>query len=265
VLVFGGDGAILSAAERLNGRAAPCIGIRIGHFGFLAELEPGSSREQLERIFAGQGRVVERLMLEVAVHRRGGGVEVGRALNDAVITGRSRARMVTLDLSIDGEHAASYRGDGLIVSTPVGSTAHSLAAGGPVMEPGSHSMLVTPLASHTLSSRPLVLDADRKLTVRVGGDRRRQAEAILDGQRVFAMGTGDEARIRRAGKPFRMLTVVERSFFETLREKFRWGGSVAVDGEPARPCANPPVDRVSSGAPARPRIRPSRPVQERME
>lgn len=228
VLILGGDGAILSAATRLDGSRVPAIGIRLGHFGFLAELELGTCREQLERIFAGEGTVVERFLLSCVVHRGGKRGVADRALNDAVITASVPARMVTLHLEVDGQHVATYRGDGLVVSTPVGSTAHSLAAGGPVVEPGSRSILVTPLAAHTLSSRPLVLDWNRRIVIRLGPGRQRAAALAMDGQRIVAVHAEDAISVRRDPRPFRMLTIVERSFFATLREKFQWSGSASL-------------------------------------
>jgi NAD+ kinase len=231
VLVVGGDGAILATAARLRGAAAPMIGIRVGHFGFLAELDPENWKRSLERIFAGEGRVVERDMLACEVWQGGVLVAEDRALNDAVATAVSPGRMITLELEADSERVATYRADGLIIATPIGSTAHSLAAGGPVVEPGAHSLIVTPIAAHTLSSRPLVLDNSRKLTIRRGGNRAQAYALTVDGQRVHKVETDGEVRLRRANEPVRFMTIVRRSFFATLRKKFQWGGSVALDGD----------------------------------
>ncbi|MBI4882339.1 MAG: NAD(+)/NADH kinase [Planctomycetes bacterium] len=234
VVILGGDGAILSAAARLGGRPAPCIGIHLGRFGFLAELEPSTCRPYLERLFAGEGEIVERLMLRCEVLRQGKTLHSELALNDAVVTARAAGRMLAVDLEVDGQLVANYRGDGLIISTPVGSTAYSLAAGGPVVEPDSDLILVTPLAPHTLSSRPLVLDSSRLLAVRLARGQRRAAALVLDGQRVVTIRNGDLIRIRRSERPLRFVSIVERSFFQTLREKFRWGGSVPLNEEGER-------------------------------
>lgn len=230
LVILGGDGAILATAARLRGAPVPLIGIRLGHFGFLAELEPATCRDYLSRILDGEGRVVERLMLSAEI-RREGVVEVADvAVNDAVVTAERPARLISLDLEIDRERVATYRGDGLIVSSPLGSTAHSLAAGGPVVEPGSRAILVTPLASHTLTSRPLVLDAERVLSIRLSERRREEHAALnMDGQRTYRVGSGHEVVVRRSANPIRIMTIVERSYFETLRHKFRWGGSVPLD------------------------------------
>ncbi len=229
VVVLGGDGAILATAALLEGAPIPLIGIRVGHFGFLAELEPDNCRAHLDQIFAGHGRIVEREMLECEVRVRGASVLRDRALNDAVATAGVPGRIIALDLEVDGEKVATYRGDGLIVATPVGSTAHSLAAGGPVIEPAAHSFVVTPLAAHTLASRPLVLDSSRKIVLRRSGVRPASFAMTLDGQRVHQVESDAEVHLCRAATPLRMMTIVRRSFFATLRKKFNWGGSVALD------------------------------------
>lgn len=240
VILFGGDGAILAAAHRMNGKHVPCVGVRLGHFGFLAELEPGTCREPLERLFGGEGRVVERMMLEVDIVRGTRVLARESALNEAVIQARTVSRMVAVELDIDGESVATYRGDGLIVSTPTGSTAHSLAAGGPIVEADSRAILVTPLASHTLASRPLVLAPTRRVGVRIASDRNRLAAVSFDGQRTIPIRSGDHVVLRAAADPFRMLSIVDRSFFATLRAKFQWSGSVlrGADASPA-PLAPP--------------------------
>ena len=229
-VILGGDGAILATAARLAGAPVPLIGIRLGHFGFLAELEPSTCREHLERIFAGQGRVVERLMLGAELRTDGATEVVDVAVNDAVVTANQPGRLVSLDLDVDGERVATYRGDGLIVSTPLGSTAHSLAAGGPVVEPDSRAILVTPLAAHSLTSRPLVLDAERTITIRLSERRREERAALgMDGQRTYDLDAGQEVVVRRTANALRIMTIVERSYFETLRRKFHWSGSVPLE------------------------------------
>lgn len=229
VVILGGDGAILSAAARLRGASPPVIGIRTGHFGFLAELEPLTCRGYLDQILGGEGRVVERMTVSLEVRRDGRPIVEDLAVNDAVVTAAEPARMVGLDLQVDGEHVATYRGDGLVLSTPVGSTAHSLAAGGPVVEPSSEALLVTPLASHTLSSRPLVLSARRRLVVRPSRQRPMVAAVAVDGQRTYRVEPRDSVHVARSDRPLRIMTVVERSFFETLRRKFHWSGSVTLE------------------------------------
>ena len=231
LLILGGDGAILSAATRLAGNQVPCVGLRLGRFGFLAELEPKTCHGDLERLFAGEGRVLERIMLQVEVWCGDQRQTEDLALNDAVIAAKTAARMLKLDLLVDDEPVATYIGDGLIISTPVGSTAYNLAAGGPVVEPGSRSILVTPLAPHTLASRPLVLDADRRLTIRPAYRQQRSASLVLDGQRLVTLTTDQEVRVQQAEHPVRMVSIVDRSFFQTLRQKFRWGGSVPLPDE----------------------------------
>lgn len=234
VVLFGGDGAILAAAHRMRGKHVPCVGVRLGHFGFLAELEPATCKGPLERLLAGEGRLVERMMLDVEIVRGSRVIARELALNEAVIQARTVSRMVAVELDIDGESVATYRGDGLIVSTPTGSTAHSLAAGGPIVEADSRAILVTPLASHTLASRPLVLAPTRRVGVRIASDRNRLAAVSFDGQRTLPIKSGDHVVLRAAADPFRMLSIVDRSFFATLRAKFQWSGSVLQGADTPR-------------------------------
>lgn len=228
LLILGGDGAFLSAATRLNGDQIPCVGLRLGRFGFLAELEPASCHAELERLIAGEGKVVKRFMLRCEVYQGDKLLCSELAMNDAVIAARTAARMLFLDLLVDDQPVATYNGDGLIISTPIGSTAYSLAAGGPVVEPGSNSILVTPLAPHTLASRPLVLKSERRLRIRSASRQERETALVMDGQRTVTLQVDHEVRVSRAENPLRMISIVDRSFFQTLRAKFRWGGSVPL-------------------------------------
>lgn len=231
VLIFGGDGSILSTATKMAGSKVPLIGIHLGHFGFLAELDQSNCRNYLQKIFEGKGKVVERSPLTCEVWRDGKRIEKELVLNDVVVTAKHPSTMLSIELIVDGDPVATYRGDGLIIATPIGSTAHSLAAGGPVMEPGSSSILVTPLAPHTLTSRPLVLDAGRKINLHVVPRYRRATVLVFDGQRKMPLRTRDEVRVRWSRDKVRFLSIVNRSFFQTLREKFNWAGSVTDDRE----------------------------------
>jgi NAD+ kinase len=183
-------------------------------------------------LFGGGGRVIERMMLDVEVVRGKRVVGRDRALNEAAVRASTVSRMVTIALEIDGESVATYRGDGLIVSTPTGSTAHSLAAGGPIVEADSRAILVTPLASHTLASRPLVLAPTRTVSLRLENGRDKAAAVAIDGQREIRITPHDRVVLRAAREPFRMLSVVDRSFFATLKAKFHWSGSVLRDAAP---------------------------------
>ncbi len=219
VLAIGGDGTILNVARRLQGAPVPAIGVNIGKLGFLAEF---SADEVLRYLDGGVApfRVVPRVMLRC---RLGGRAESFLALNDAVITQGPMARILAIDLSIDGGLATQYFADGVIVSTPVGSTAYSLSLGGPILTPGADAIIVTPIAPHSLTAnRPLVLEGSSRLAFRVTRESPSLA-LVLDGQELLSLSVGSEVEIARAEKPFLLCSHAGRSYFELLRHKFHWG------------------------------------------
>ena len=223
-LVFGGDGAMLAAARRLAGRAIPVLGVNVGHFGFLTELTPPDLPGYLGRIFSGDVEVASLLMLECLARR--GDTEILRSLgvNDAVVSRGALSRLIALKLRVNGEEVTTYRGDGLIVSTPIGSTAHSLAAGGPLVDPELDAFVLTPICPHTLSNRPLVMPGQVELEIEVLTGNLDVALTV-DGQECIPLQLGDHVVIRRAAEVFRLVRVGMRTYFETLRDKLRWGGS----------------------------------------
>jgi len=225
-VILGGDGAILSTARRLGGNQIPAIGVNLGKLGFLAELSPVEFRQHFDDILAGRFGVSARSMLACTLRRDGRVVAEHLGLNDVVVSRGALSRLVTFTLLVDGRHATTYNGDGVIVSTPTGSTAHSLAAGGPVLEPDIEGVVVTPICPHTLTNRPVVLPAGvqiellvEKATVAVG--------LTVDGQVYEDLAEGDRIAIRKAPKPFQLITLGLRTYYETLREKLHWGGSTS--------------------------------------
>ncbi len=224
VVVLGGDGAILSAARRLGANSAPVLGINLGQLGFLAgvravELE----RAAQEVIVARNYRVSRRMRLTATLRRSGGEAEqpiVG--LNDAVVE-RWDARSLSVDLIVDGEPATTYRGDGVIVATPTGSTAHSLAAGGPIVEPEMEALVVSPICAHSVANRPIVLGGEQVVRLRVGSGSRKPGLSV-DGQSLVDLHDGDEVEVRRAPNPFRLAMPRGRRFFEVLRTRLHWAG-----------------------------------------
>jgi NAD+ kinase len=224
VVVLGGDGAILSVARRLGANQVPVVGVNLGKLGFLAELSPASFREHFKAILDGAGGLSRRMMLTCELRRGPETIARYLAVNDAVVSRGALSRLVTIGLLIDGRHTTTYNGDGVIVSTPTGSTAHSLSAGGPVVDPQLEAILVTPICPHTLTNRPVVLPATGEIELR--------AEATpvvvgltIDGQVYEELRQGDRVVLRRAPRPFQLVALPSRTFYDTLREKLNWGGS----------------------------------------
>lgn len=223
-LVFGGDGAILGAARHLSPLGVPLLGVNLGRLGFLTEVDQREIPTLARRLALGRFSVTESLMLSCRLKRGKRTSSLGSALNDVVIGGGGLARMASLEASIDGRFVSAYPGDGLIVATPSGSTAHSLSAGGPVLAPGVEALVLTPISAHTLSLRPLVVGALRRISIRVSGDRQ-VLDLTLDGQKGVRLKAGDVVEITRAEKPCRFLRLSRGAYFDTLREKLRWGAN----------------------------------------
>ena len=228
VVVLGGDGAILSVARRLGDRQTPVIGVNLGKLGFLAELGPTDLRAHFDAILAGDYALSHRMMLSCRLRRRGRMVAGFLALNDVVVSRGALSRVVAVGLWVDGKRTTTYNGDGVIVSTPTGSTAHSLSAGGPVLDPELEAMVITPLCPHTLTNRPVVLPASRRVElcaefapVLVG--------LTVAGQVSEELAEGDHLVIRRAEPTFQLVDLGLRTYYDTLREKLHWGGSTRHD------------------------------------
>jgi NAD+ kinase len=222
-IVLGGDGAVLSAARTLAGQGIALLGVNVGKFGFLTETTLADLEPVLDRILAGDYTVAERMMLGCVLERDGQQVLRTVALNDAVVSRGALSRLITLGLHVNDEHVTTYRADGLIVSTPVGSTAHSLAAGGPVLCPEMNALIVTPICPHTLSNRPLVLPAESTVTTTVG-DCAEAPSLTVDGQVSRPLERGDRVHVRKAKSSLRLIQTGRHTFFETLRNKLDWRG-----------------------------------------
>ncbi|MFH1999085.1 MAG: NAD(+)/NADH kinase, partial [Planctomycetota bacterium] len=228
MVILGGDGAILSAADRMKNNQIMSIGIQIGRFGFLSELTPLDCENKLKQVIEGEGVVKERMMLSCQVIKNKRVTFKGVALNDAVLSASASSRMITAEMEIDGGYVTTFHGDGVIISTPVGSTAHALSAGGPIMEPSLRAFIIAPICSHALTIRPLVVSEKRQIQLRPRGSRN-SLTLTLDGQRVHKMDSQETVFIESAPVSFQLLRVVERSYFETLRHKFNWGGTILKD------------------------------------
>ncbi len=196
LICFGGDGTILHAAKAAQDHAVPVLGVNLGSVGFMAELE-STELGLLSRLLEGKYTVEERMMLEVAVKREGKVLFHDRALNDAVITKGAVARVIDLDAKADGIPVYHFSGDGLIVATPTGSTAYSMSAGGPIIEPTAENILITPICPHTIQAKSFVLDRSRVVTVKMGKLTRRTAYLSVDGGRAFRLGGNDTVELKR--------------------------------------------------------------------
>jgi NAD+ kinase len=224
VLVLGGDGTFLAAAREAARQDVPILGVNLGGLGFLTETAESDLYSALERLVAGDVEIEPRMMVEARVDSKKGKArwtECG--LNDVVIHQSDESRMVHLELRIGRTPIGTLAADGLIVATPTGSTAYSLSAGGPIVEPTLEALLATPICPHSLAFRPLLVGADEKLRVRVGRDVNR-ARLTVDGQISRPLAAGDDIEIRRAKSRVSMLSLKRESFYEVLREKLAWAG-----------------------------------------
>ena len=225
VMVMGGDGTFLSAARMMAPVGTPLLGVDLGGFGFLAEEEPGLVLADIQRVLDGDFDVEERLMLSVALRRNGGIHQDFLGLNDAVIATGSFRRLVLLTLSVDEQEVGQFAADGLIISTPTGSTAYSLSAGGPIIDPSVEAVLITAICPHTLSTRPLVVGAAAELRVTVEPPRQPHEDLALtvDGQETIGLVPGDSVEISRARFRTRVVHFGLTNFYDRLRTKLRWG------------------------------------------
>ena len=223
VVVLGGDGTLLAVARAIGRRELPILGVNLGALGFLAEIDLGELFPTLEAVFADRFRVESRMRFEVSVDRDG--EELGRylALNDAVISKTALSRMIDLETLADGMEVTTYHADGLIVATPTGSSAYSLSAGGPLLLPNFDAIVLTPICSHTLTQRPLVLPAACEIVIRVQDARGGEVHLTIDGQVSRQLAERDRVSVRRSEWPTQILVPKDRNRFEVMRTKLRWG------------------------------------------
>jgi NAD+ kinase len=228
-LVLGGDGTVLHTARRMGDRPTPVLGINIGRLGFLAELTPEAFLQRLGDLSDRRYTVENLLTLDCTLAPRSGPKRSFRGLNDVVLRAAPFFHLVEIGLSIDGESVMTYRGDGLILATPVGSTAHSLSAGGPILPPNAAMFVVTPICAHTLTQRPLVDDAMHKTYELVTLGQGIATTLVIDGQVQVPITCGDRVIVRRGKAPFPMVRLPGYSFYRTLRDKLGWGATPPGD------------------------------------
>ncbi len=222
LIVLGGDGTLLSAARLAAVRKVPILAVNLGGLGFLTTVSQDEIYPILEELFSGKNRVSERVMLEAEIIRDGAVIRRQIALNDAVLNKAALSRMMDLELRIDGEYVTAYKADGLILSTPTGSTAYSLAAGGPIVYPSVEAFVVTPICPHTLTNRPLVIPDSAMIEVDFkGGDD--SVFLTLDGQIGIELVQGDHIRVHKAQDKLLLVRPARKTYFEILRSKLKWG------------------------------------------
>jgi len=226
--VFGGDGTILSASRKLYNKQIPLIGVHLGKFGFLAELTLQDIDDSLERICSGKYVVSQRMLLTCKVIRSNQVIHETVGLNDAVISRTSLSRLISIKLYVNEKRVATYSCDGLIVSTPAGTTAHSLSAGGPIVTPDMEAFAITPICPHTLSNRPLVVSGSSKIEMEQISESK-GVGLTVDGQVYFEVKAGDRIVIEKAEKKLQLIDTQTRTFYDVLREKLNWRGQPAYD------------------------------------
>ena len=222
VICFGGDGTILHMAKAATRHNLPILGVNIGTMGFMAELE-STELEHLSRLSKGDYTLDKRMMLDVSVLQGDKVLFHDLCLNDAVVTKGAIARVVHLSVKCDEVQAMEFGGDGVIVATPTGSTAYSLSAGGPIVEPEANNILVTPICAHDVASRCMVASEKRVITVELTRNARRNAYLSVDGGRALRLNLGDKTIIRKADLTTKLIRLQERSFYDLVNMKFRQG------------------------------------------
>lgn len=220
LLVLGGDGTVLNAAGRLKGFPLPILGVNLGTLGYLTEIEMASFRQSLDKVLAGEFQIEERMMLEGQTGRRGD--VVSYALNDVVVARHGSLRILCLNIFVNGEFLCSLSADGVILSTPTGSTAYNLSAGGPIIEPSANMIVITPVCAHGMNSHSIVLPAEDRVTIEIGRSAHSEdieAEVNFDGSRKALLKLEEKIEIRRSSRSTRLITIKGSSFLQTLQRK----------------------------------------------
>lgn len=227
LVVLGGDGTLLAASQLVGERAIPVLGVNFGSLGFLTDVALQELYPALEGLLAGSLRYEERRLLRAAVKRPGQPDAEQHVLNDVVITKAALSRIIELHVWIDGLFVSAFRADGLIVSSPTGSTAYNLAAGGPILHPALPAVLLTPICPHMLTNRPLVVGDDAKIEVRLREPDDSLVHITFDGQQGFPLSARDVVSVTRSPRVLRLVRAPARDYYEVLRTKLKWGEQAA--------------------------------------
>jgi NAD+ kinase len=223
LLVLGGDGTLLAASRLLGDRPVPVLAVNFGSLGFLTEVTLPELFPALEMLVGGSYRTEERRLLRVELRHDGRTTPAGDVLNDVVVAKASQARIIELDVTVDGLFVSAFRADGLIVSSPTGSTAYNLAAGGPIVQPSLPCVVLTPICPHMLSNRPLVVGNEAVIEVRLRAARESDVQIALDGQPGPSLAVNDVVTVTRSPRVLRLVKAPGRDYYEVLRTKLKWG------------------------------------------
>ena len=222
IIVLGGDGTLISVARLIGDRNVPIVGVNLGRLGFLTEVTRDELPEMLERLISGNYKVSDRMMLDASIYRNDRVVGQFTVLNDIVINKGALARIIDMETSVDGRHLTSYKADGLIISTPTGSTGYNLAAGGPIIYPDINSLLITPICPHMLTNRPIMVWSRSVIEIKVNFED----DVVFftgDGQVGRKLLPGDRVEVRRSEARTRLVSSPSKDYFEILRTKLNWG------------------------------------------
>jgi NAD+ kinase len=222
IIVLGGDGTLLSVARQVWDKNIPILGVNLGGLGFLTEITLDELYRVLERVVQDDFAINEREVLSAGVIRKGERIAEFIVLNDAVINKGALARIIDLETTINGEYLSTFRSDGLIISTPTGSTAYNLSAGGPIVYPSLHTIIITPICPHTLTIRPIIIPDDVKIRALLKS-RDEEVTLTLDGQQGFTLEFEDVVEVGKAEGRILLIKSPYRHYFELLREKLKWG------------------------------------------
>jgi len=229
LIVVGGDGTILGAAREVATHNVPVFGINRGRLGFLTDILPDELESRVHEILMGDYVEERRFLLDIRVKRRGKIIYQSLAMNDVVFHPGQSIRMIEFELLIDDQFVYSQRSDGIIVATPTGSTAYALSAGGPIMQPKLNAIVLVPMFPHTLTSRPLVVDGDSKICIRVGHNNDLSPQISCDAQSHVITEEGDELEIRKLPGRLHLLHTSQYNYFETCRSKLGWGSRLGIE------------------------------------
>lgn len=224
-VVLGGDGTLLGAAREVGKYGIPILGVNLGGLGFLTSIPLKGLYPAIERMLKGELEVESRLMLETKVLRTEKEICRFLVLNDVVINKGPLARIIDLDVAINGQFLTTFRADGLIISTPTGSTAYNLSAGGPILYPTMTSFILTPICPFALSNRPIILPDSDTVYIKMGKDSEEKVSLTLDGQVGFELFYGDKVMIHKSSERIKLIRSPDQSYFEILRAKLMWGGA----------------------------------------
>ncbi len=225
VIVVGGDGTILHAAHSLIQKEIPLLGINLGRLGFLAEISPNELEKQLAQILSGEYEEAQRIVLQASLIRNGNTIGSCCAINDVVVHAKQMVRMIEIESRVNNQYVNTLRADGYIVATPTGSTAYALSGGGPILHPSIDAIVLVPICPHTLSNRPIVVNADSRIEILLSEENRHTALASIDGQIDMDFMPGDTILIEKCKHVLRLIQPKNYDYFDVLRVKLRWSTS----------------------------------------